>query len=270
MNDYDEKVSLLERELRFFPVTNGSPEALTKEKIRFFNEKGYLSGLTACGQAEAEANRKDFDEILRKVMAEGKNSYAIDRYHDKFSAIYDLAKNPSIVRIITDLLGPNVVCWATHYFCKMPGDGKAVSWHQDCSYWPLSPSKTVTVWLAIDDVDAANGCMRVIPGSHVHGHLKFRESDPAEHNVLTQSVDDPYKYGDTEVLIELKAGQFSIHSDLLLHGSLANTSSRRRCGLTLRYCPVDVRTYWEWNEKGIIVSGSDPNGHWKSIPRPKE
>jgi non-haem Fe2+, alpha-ketoglutarate-dependent halogenase len=269
MNDHDEKVSKLERELRFFPVHNDRPNILAKEQIRLFNEKGYLTGLTAFNEAEADANRKDFDDILLKVTAEGKDSYAIDRYHDRFSAIYDLAKNPAIVEKITDLLGPNVVCWATHYFCKMPGDGKAVSWHQDCSYWAVTPSKTVTVWLAIDDVDAANGCMRVIPGSHIHGHLKFRESDPSEHNVLTQSVDDPFKYGDEEVLIELRAGQFSIHSDLLLHGSLANTSSRRRCGLTLRYCPVDVRTYWGWNEKGILVSGSDPDGHWKGIARPE-
>ena len=38
----------------------------------------------------------------------------------------------------------------------MPHDGKAVAWHQDASYWPLSPSKTVTVWLAIDDADVDN------------------------------------------------------------------------------------------------------------------
>jgi len=39
----------------------------------------------------------------------------------------------------------------------------------------------------------------------------------------------------------LTAGQMSIHSDLLLHGSGANESDRRRCGLTLRYCTADVR-----------------------------
>jgi non-heme Fe2+,alpha-ketoglutarate-dependent halogenase len=269
MSEYDEKVSKLERELRFFTVKNDHPKRLTTEQVRFFNENGYLSGLSVFNSREVHSNRINFDNILQKFTSQGKNSYAIDRYHDQFAAIYDLAKNSGIVQIVTDLLGPDVVCWATHYFCKMPGDGKAVSWHQDCSYWPLTPSKTITVWLAIDEVDVENGCMRVIPGSHVRGHLKFRESDPSEHNVLTQSVDDPYKYGDPEVMIEMKTGQISIHSDLLLHSSLANTSNRRRCGLTLRYCPVDVKTYWGWNEKGILVSGRDPSGHWKGIPRPE-
>lgn len=270
MSEHDEKVSKLERDLRFFRVENEHPKVLTPEQIRFFNEKGYLTGLAVFGAKEAEENRRDFDEILATITAEGKDSYAIDRYHDRFAAIYDLARHPALVRIITDLLGPNVVCWATHYFCKMPGDGKGVSWHQDCSYWALTPSKTVTVWLAIDDVDAENGCMRVIPGSHTYGHLKFRESDPSEHNVLSQTVDDPYRYGEgKEVLIELRAGEISIHSDLLLHGSLPNTSNRRRCGLTLRYCPVDVRTFWGWNEKGILVAGTDPTGHWKGLARPE-
>lgn len=269
MNEHDEKVAQLERELRFYPVENEQPSVLRPDEIRFFNEKGYLSGIPVFTPEEAGRNRRDFDSILSQFTAQGKDSYAIDRYHDRIASLYDLARHPALVGVVRDLLGPNVVCWATHYFCKMPGDGKAVSWHQDCSYWPLTPSKTITVWLAIDDVDEENGCMRVIPGSHLHGHLKFRESDPSEHNVLTQTVDDPYKYGGKEALIELKAGEVSIHSDLLLHGSLPNTSDRRRCGLTLRYCPVDVRTYWGWNEKGILVSGEDATGHWKGLARPR-
>ena len=68
---------------------------------------------------------------------------------------------------------------------------------------------------------------------------------------------------------ELQAGEISIHSDLLVHGSEANASSRRRCGLTLRYCPAEVRAELGWNAKGVIVSGSDPSGHWGNPPRPE-
>ena len=76
--------------------------------------------------------------------------------------------------------GPSVVAWGSHFFCKMPRDGKTVSWHQDASYWPLTPSKAVTVWLAIDDADRGNACMQYIPGTHVLGHLTYKlsETDP--------------------------------------------------------------------------------------------
>jgi len=56
----------------------------------------------------------------------------------------------------------------------------------DQYYWPLTPSKMVTVWLAIDDADVENGAMTVIPGSHVHGQLDFEESSREENNVLNQ------------------------------------------------------------------------------------
>ena len=61
----------------------------------------------------------------------------------------------------------------------------------------------------------------------------------------------------------------SIHSDLLLHGSEANTSTRRRCGLTLRFTAGDVRAYMGWDEKGVIVAGEKPP-HWANRPRPTE
>ena len=47
-----------------------------------------------------------------------------------------------------------------------------------------------------------------------------------------------------------------------------NRSSRRRCGLTLRYCAADVRAYLGWHEKGVVVSGAKP-GHWADQPRPE-
>ena len=71
------------------------------------------------------------------------------------------------------------------------------------------------------------------------------------------------------VYAELKAGEASVHADLLLHGSEANTSDRRRCGLTLRYTPGSVRAYLGWDQKGVVVAG-DPVPHWSNRERPAE
>ncbi len=269
MAQYDRDVSKLARVLRFYPVRNEHPRTLTREDLDQFNTRGFLAGLRVYSGKDVQTNREDFDGILALFQKQGKDSYAIDRYQDRFSAIYDIATWPKILDIVEDLIGPNIICWATHYFCKMPGDDKGVSWHQDCSYWPLTPSKTVTVWLAIDDADRENGCMRVIPGSHLTGHLKWRESDASENNVLTQTIEGAERFGQP-VDIELKAGEISLHSDLLVHGSLPNRSNRRRCGLTLRYCPPDVRTFWGWSSTSIICRGEDPTGHWANVKRPED
>ena len=267
MAEHDRQVSQLDRDLRFFPVTTREPRTLTAEQVSWYNARGYLTGIRALSEPDITATRNGFDELLEQFLRAGKGSYAIDRYQDRIPLIHDLARTPAILDVAEDILGPNIICWATHFFCKMPGDDMGVSWHQDCSYWPLTPSKTVTVWLAIDDADRDNGCMQVIPGSHLNGHIPFRESEEDEHNVLTQTIERATRFG-RPADVELKAGEFSVHSDLLIHGSLPNQSKRRRAGLTLRYCPPDVRAYWDWNKYSIVCRGVDLSGHWSNVPRP--
>lgn len=257
----------IERDLRFHTLGVESPSTLTREQIAAFNRDGFLKGIRLFNEDEIATHRRYFDVLLERVIAAGGDSYSISTAHLKYPEVYDLLAHPRIVGLVKDLLGENVIAWGSHYFCKMPRDGKRVSWHQDASYWPLTPSKTVTVWLAIDDSDTENACMRFIPGSHLYGHLTWSLSEDDEGNVLNQSVADVERFG-APVDDVLKAGEASIHSDLTLHGSEANDSDRRRCGLTLRYCAADVRGYMDWNAKGIVVSGVDADGHWANAARP--
>ena len=83
--------------------------------------------------------------------------------------------------------------------------------------------------MAIDDIDEDNGPMQFVPGSHLHGPIHHNPSDPDEHNVLNLTVPEPDSWGDGSVttISPLRAGQASLHSDLLLHSSDANSSSRR-------------------------------------------
>jgi len=74
------------------------------------------------------------------------------------------------------------------------------------------------------------------------------------------------------VYLELTAGQMSIHSDLLLHGSTANESDRRRCGVAIRYCTPDVRgivSPFGLNEQSLWARGEDPTAYWANVPRPE-
>jgi non-haem Fe2+, alpha-ketoglutarate-dependent halogenase len=263
-----EELSNLERDLRFHPSTTERPAAFTPEQIAAFNRDGYLAGIRIFNSEEIAGIRRYFDELLAKTLAAGGNSYSISTAHLQHGRVYDILTHPCIVTRIKDLLGENVIAWGSHFFCKMPGDGKRVSWHQDSSYWPLTPSMAVTAWLAIDDASVENACMRYIPGSHHLGHLTYTLSEGDEANVLNQTVAGAETLGEP-VNVELKAGEISIHSDLLLHGSEANESSKRRCGLTLRYCPAIVRAGLGWNAKGVVVSGKDESAHWANPPRPQ-
>jgi len=263
-----QELDQIPRNLRFHPGGVEAPAILSRQQIEAFNRDGFISPIRIFDEAEMADHRRYFDDLLRRVTAEGGDSYSISTAHLKYGAVYDLLTHPRIVAVVQDVLGENVIGWGSHYFCKMPGDGKRVSWHQDASYWPLTPSKAVTVWLAIDDADTENACVRFLPGSHLFGHLTWHLSETDESNVLNQTVAEVERFGAPFDSI-LKAGEASLHSDLLLHGSEANESNRRRCGLTLRYCTPDVRAHLGWNEKGVVVSGTDAAGHWANPSRPE-
>ena len=262
----DDELAHLERDLHFHPSSEIAPKTLSVKQIQQFNREGYLKGLRIFDPSEVTANREYFDRLLAKVLASGGDSYSISSAHLRYAKAWDLLNDPRLVTIVTDLLGPNVIGWGSHFFCKLPGDGKRVSWHQDASYWPLTPSKAVTIWLAIDDADRENACMRYIPGSHHHGHLTYSLSENDETTVLNQEVLAAGGMG-SALDVELKAGEISLHSDLLLHGSEVNHSQRRRCGLTLRYCAADVVAHLGWSQKGVLVAGTLPD-HWSDRPRP--
>jgi non-haem Fe2+, alpha-ketoglutarate-dependent halogenase len=263
-----DELSTVERDLRFHPAMTEQPKTLTPEQASAFNRDGYLAGIRIFDEEEIISIRRYFDELLARTLAAGGDSYSISTAHLRYGRVYDILTDQRIVARIKDLLGENLIAWGSHFFCKMPGDGKRVSWHQDASYWPLTPSMAATVWLAIDDANVENACMRYIRGSHHFGHLTYTLSENDEGNVLNQTVLGAETLGEP-VNVELRAGEISIHSDLLLHGSEANQSSKRRCGLTLRYCPATVRARLGWNAKGIVVSGRDESGHWANPPRPE-
>ena len=256
------------RQLVFHPARNPSPARLDEEQLAVFNARGYVTGVRIFPEDEIVAIRARFDDLLRRVLDKGGDSYSISSAHLHYGDAYDLLTDPRIVACVRDLIGEDVVGWGCHYFCKMPRDGKRVAWHQDATYWPLTPSKTVTVWLAIDDADVENACMRFVPGSHLRGPLAFQLNDDDPSAVLNQEVVSLDGF-EEPVDNVLRAGEVSLHSDLLLHGSEANDSDRRRCGLTLRYCASQVRAYLDWNLKGVVVSGGDPDGHWANPTRPE-
>ena len=258
----------LNRVRQFFPLGVDNPRLLTRQQIDHYNTKGYIFPLEVFSADEIAGYRAYFDDLLPKALNAGWDSYEITNWHKYCAGVWDLVTNSRILDYVQDLLGETLILRHSHFFAKLPGDGKRVSWHQDASYWPLSVSKVASAWLALDDADVANGAMQVIPGSHLRAQVAFEKSSADEQNVLNQTVHNPEQYGDPPVAIELKAGQMSLHSDWVLHGSEPNNSNRRRCGLALRFLSADVRAYNGWNVHSIVCRGSEPTGHWANHPRP--
>jgi len=148
-----------------------------------------------------------------------------------------LAKNEQILDAVEQLIGPDIILWGCHVFCKPAGDGHETPWHQDGHYWPIRPLATCTVWVALDPSTTENGCLRVIPRSHLartsHPHLHEDRQDLA----LQQRLHEESFDAASAVDLQLQPGQMSMHDVYMIHGAKANRSTQRRTGAALRYMP---------------------------------
>lgn len=146
--------------------------------------------------------------------------------------------DPQILDLVEQVLGPDIVLWGSQVFCKPAQVGREVPWHQDGQYWPIRPLATCSVWIALDDVDAQNGCMRYIPGSHA-GQRVYRHRVSERAGLVINQELEPAEFDEASARDDvLQAGQFSLHDVYLVHGSRPNRSPRRRAGFVMRYMPA--------------------------------
>jgi phytanoyl-CoA hydroxylase len=129
-------------------------------------------------------------------------------------------------RIAAALLDEDVQGKNLEYFNKPPRVGKPTPPHQDNYYFMLRPPKAVTMWMALEEVDEENGCVRYIRGSHLKG---MRPHGRTETLGFSQGIVD---YGQKEkptdeVFFPTKPGDLLIHHSMTIHRADANQSVNR-------------------------------------------
>ena len=223
---------------------------LHADEIFQYQRQGWVLPQWRLPAARVAMMREALDELLRRnpgVRPEKLVSAHVERAGTAadngegvrgVAAFLDLAREPEIVELVAGVLGDDVILWGAHVFCKPAGEGYETPWHQDGHYWPIRPLATCTVWVALEPSTRANGCLRVIPGSHsgqqLHPHLhEDRDDLTLQQRLAAGSFDESQA-----VDIELQPGQMSLHDVYMIHGAQANTSLQRRTGVALRYMPA--------------------------------
>jgi phytanoyl-CoA hydroxylase len=140
--------------------------------------------------------------------------------------------------------------------------------HADGSYWPLRPMNVMTLWLAVDSSTRDNGCLRVVPKSHLKP-LKELKADRSVLNVLGSATHTDVEIpAESIVDLELQPGDVSVHHPNVIHGSNANTSDSRRCGLTIRYISPSTECT-DPSQPVMLLRGESVKGinQYRSWPR---
>lgn len=190
--------------------------------------------------------------------------------HLLFKWLADLIRQPQILDKVEGLIGPNILCWTTHWFIKEADSPNYVSWHQDNNYWGLDTKDLVSVWVALSPATVASGCMRMLPGSHLQPTMPHVDTS-AEHNMLTRGQTIDVEIDESlAVDIELRTGDAALFAYEIAHASPPNTTDDRRIAVVLRYIPPTAKQVLADWDSAALVRGEDNFGHFEHEPVPTQ
>jgi ectoine hydroxylase-related dioxygenase (phytanoyl-CoA dioxygenase family) len=224
----------------------GDEYALTSQQIAQFHQDGYVT-LAGVLTPDELATIEPFCErfIRGEVGGMGRDfcdmSGPYDRNFQDFALVNAMLPRvycPQLqgnlferraASVARQLVGPSAVLDYDQFLAKRPAKPSATfSWHQDLGYWPTGTPDplTATCSLALDDADSENGCLRVVPRSHLGGlrpHRPLLGSDRDASHVLSAEV------AEAEPIVELRLhrGDMTVHDEMIVHGSGGNLSPDR-------------------------------------------
>ena len=217
----------------------------SKDWVSRYLEDGVYFPIPALSDTEAAAFRagvEDFERTFEFRYGRAPRSSECGECHLNFDWARRLALHPGLLDIAEAVLGEDVLVHATTIFHKRPHSGTYVTWHQDGYFMRLDQPDYLSVWVALSDSTAENGCLRVVPGSHRNGRVAHGTDSVAERNLLASGleVSSPVDEKDAADVV-LRAGEVSLHHVNIVHGSNPNHSSTSRIGFAIRYVAPHVR-----------------------------
>ena len=221
---------------------------LSQDQVVSFKNNGYVLGGQLLSDVQVEVLREEMERIIRdkdktdvpqplrlsNIGNEDKPVWQIVNIWQASLAFEQLVNNPAVADAISQLIPTKELrLWHDQIQYKPAQKGGVNMWHQDAPYWDIiEPATQVTAWVALDDVDEENGCMSMVPGSHLLGNnIDYLVS-------LPDFTAMPSSYKDHDIQVNacpVKKGQVHFHHSLTWHGSQANISGRPRRAIALHY-----------------------------------
>ncbi len=192
-------------------------------------ENGPVAGLSEIKNGEEHYDRADPLAFYPRMI--------MPHLHPE-KTVGQIAKNylldPRLFSILSDLFDDEPLAAQSMFYFK-PVGARGQALHQDNFYLRVKPGTCVAVWLAVDDADAENGGMVVVPGS---SDMDIACPEKADASQFFTSDLVPVPDGLREEAVTLKAGDVLFFNGSVIHGSYPNSSRDRfRRSLIAHYIP---------------------------------
>lgn len=224
---------------------------ITNDQIELYREQGWVVVEGVYDENEIDRVVEEAMAISQKELDEGITTDTVDRSEDgtlaprkldkpflKSERIREMALDKELLDILEALLGYPGLLVTEQIFMKPPRFGSAKPYHQDNAYFCCSPEdEVITAWIALDDVDEENGCLRYISGSQKMGLVPHTSLPGEEHNKVPSEEYIDYS---KEVLAPVKKGGVVFHHGYVLHTSYRNESDRWRRAYATHWVTANV------------------------------
>jgi len=156
---------------------------------------------------------------------------------DRFDAVMaECMRFPKVLEAVTSLIGHDLMAFLLMFIYKPPGvPGSLHPFHQDAAYFTFGPQdQCLGVWIPLDPVDAGNGSLCVVPGSHRLPVEKLEVKEGINFGALaTRGAEENDDYRARAVTLDLAAGDCVLFSTHLLHRTTGNSTEGHRRVVTL-------------------------------------
>jgi hypothetical protein len=218
-----------------------------KTKKEQLIEDGYCLVENVLTPEMLEALRVDTDRLTAERLAQDLES---ERSTGSMIHIFDTDLAPELITYPAALgalheLGYNDPKFSSGYIISKPPKSPRLFWHYDWACWddpgafdPIPQQLFLMYYLV--DTKPENGCLRVVPGSHLHDnplHDIISEAHTAEIKRADDLNAPEFSTRPDEVDVCVKAGDLVIGDSRILHAAHTNESDERRTVLTLWYHP---------------------------------
>lgn len=235
---------------------------LSQAEVDAFHRDGFFAPVDVFSAEEARAWRADLEAFERTLPPGPVSAGDRRKLHVRLPWARDLVEDPRLLDVMEQLLGPDILVFTSTFFIKEPKTDAITAWHQDATFFGLSPYEHVTAWVALSEASIEAGCMEFAPGSHRLGQLAHGQTaTPGTINAGARSISEPL---DTSraIFAPVKTGQVSLHHTLVAHNSRPNRSDDRRIGFGISYIPAHVRHGGSKRMSATLVRGVDRYGHF--------
>ena len=232
---------------------------ISKEQKKSWNEEGYILLKGFCSEEFCDELNQEVIEIIHSIVKKedgfshayaGNGHLAIremkpnqnaKNIEDEISKLFrihstgsfkDFIYREDLLNILEDLLGGDIDCFLSQFIFKNPG-AWGQPWHQDSSYFPFDREPQVGVWIATSKATLENGCLVVLPESHLeplHEHLPDEREN--SNYGYTEIKDHDFS---KEIPMLLDKGDVLIFHSFLMHKSYDNKSSERRTAMVYHF-----------------------------------